>query len=124
MLLEILHRLIAAFSKFPNASAWLYSAALVVIYALISLPIGLKLGFLKIEVQTSWEIIIGVIAKCLLFPAITEEVFFRVLLLPHPTENALNSYFVVLGMYQLGSFYCLSSPECFNLLSRWTQNFF
>jgi len=89
MSLEILHRLIAAFSKFPNASAWLYSAALVVIYALISLPIGLKLGFLKIEVQTSWEIIIGVIAKCLLFPAITEEVFFRVLLLPHPTENAL-----------------------------------
>ncbi|MFE1747552.1 type II CAAX prenyl endopeptidase Rce1 family protein [Coleofasciculus sp. H7-2] len=86
--LGIVHRLITAVSTIPDAQAWLYSAALVLIYALISLPIGFKLGFLKLDVETSWQIIVGVMARCLLSPAISEELFFRILLLPHPTENA------------------------------------
>ncbi|MEW5856659.1 MAG: CPBP family glutamic-type intramembrane protease [Cyanobacteriota bacterium] len=86
--LGIIHRLITAASKIPDVHAWLYSAALVLIYALISLPIGFKLGFLKLDVETSWEIIVGVMVRCLLSPAISEELFFRILLLPHPTENA------------------------------------
>ncbi len=86
--LGIVHRLITAASTIPDTQAWVYSAVLVVIYALMSLPIGFKLGFLKLDVETSWEIIVGVMVRCLLSPAISEELFFRILLLPHPTENA------------------------------------
>lgn len=86
--LGIVSRLITAASKIPDTQAWLYSAALVAIYTLISLPIGFTFGFLKLDIETSWEIIFGVMVRCLLSPAISEELFFRILLLPHPTENA------------------------------------
>jgi predicted Abi (CAAX) family protease len=84
----------------------------------------IEAGLSKNEVQTSWEIIIGVIAKCLLFPAITEEVFFRVLLLPHPTENALTVTLWFWGGISLVAFIVYHPLNALNLLSRWTQNFF
>lgn len=72
----------------PSPQAWLYSAILVVLFAVLSLPIGLYFKFLKFELfqKSSLEaakiIIISIFA-----PAIAEELFFRVLLLPHLTEN-------------------------------------
>ncbi|MBD2741200.1 CPBP family glutamic-type intramembrane protease [Coleofasciculus sp. FACHB-1120] len=102
--LGIVHRLIASTSTLPNAQAWLYSAALVLIYALISLPIGFNLGFLKLDIETSWEIIVGVIARCFFSPAISEELFFRILLLPHPTENATPATLWLWGGISLAMF--------------------
>lgn len=102
--LGIFHRLITAASTIPDVRAWLYSAALVLIYALISLPIGFKLGFLKLDVEISWEIIVGVMVRCLLSPAISEELFFRILLLPHPTENATPATLWLWGCFSLVMF--------------------
>ncbi|MBW4680907.1 MAG: CPBP family intramembrane metalloprotease [Microcoleus vaginatus WJT46-NPBG5] len=84
----IWHRLIAAVSTIPNAEAWLWSAALLGVYTLIALPVGFRADFIKVDIQKSWVVVIGVIVGSLLRPAITEELFFRVLLLPHATENA------------------------------------
>ncbi|MEP0754232.1 CPBP family glutamic-type intramembrane protease [Trichocoleus sp. Lan] len=102
--LGIVSRLITAASTTPDAKAWLYSAALVLIYTLISLPIGFKFGFLKLDVETSWEMIIGVMARCLLSPAISEELFFRILLLPHPTEKATPTTLWLWGGISLAMF--------------------
>lgn len=78
-----------AFSTLPSFDSWLLSAALLLILALISLPIGFKFGFLQLDIlKASWIKFVYIIAVSLLFPAISEELFFRVLLLPHPTENA------------------------------------
>jgi|SRR6478672_247231 len=86
---EIVQRLIAAISIFPGAGAWLYSATLLLIFTLVALPIGFYRGFLQVEVlEVSKEKLMGIIGVCLITPAITEELFFRVLLLPHPSENA------------------------------------
>ena len=87
--LYLLHRLIAAIFTIPGTGAWLYAATLLLILTVISLPIGFQRGFLQVDVvNTSRETIIGIIAVCLLTPAISEELFFRVLLLPHPSESA------------------------------------
>lgn len=81
----IAHRLSAALSTIPDTEAWLHSAALLLVLTLVSLPIGFHLGFLQLEVlKASWGTVAGVMANCVLTPAITEELFFRVLLLPHP----------------------------------------
>ena len=85
----IAHRLSAAFSTIPDPQAWLYSAALLLVYALISLPIGFWGGFVQVEIlKDSWAMVASIIVGAFLMPGISEELFFRVLLLPHPTENA------------------------------------
>ena len=86
--MDIPQRIVSAIAAIPNLWTWLYSANLLLIFALISLPIGFYLGFLKIDLlNVSWKKAIQIGAICLLTPAITEELFFRVLLLPHPAEN-------------------------------------
>lgn len=84
----LVHRVSMAFSTIPDRTDWLMTLSLVVGYSAIGLPIGFWSRFLKIDVQTSWRTILGVTVGCLLSPGITEEIFFRVLMLPHPEENA------------------------------------
>lgn len=84
----IARRIAAAFSTIPDARSWLYSAALLGTYAAIALSVGFYRGFVSVEVQASRRIAAGVAIASLFFPGITEELFFRVLLLPHPAENA------------------------------------
>ena len=81
-------RLTQAFSTIPDFTDWLVAAMLVLVYTSIALPVGFWSGFLKVDVQTSRRTIVGVVIGCLLSPGISEEVFFRVLMLPHPSENA------------------------------------
>ena len=86
---ELLARRVThAFSTIPDFTDWLVAAMLVLVYSAIALPVGLRSEFLKIDVQTSRRIIAGVLIGCLLSPGISEELFFRVLMLPHPSENA------------------------------------
>ncbi len=77
-----------AVSTMPDRTDWLITVLVVVAYSAIALPIGFWSGFLKVDRQTSWRTIIGVIVGCLLSPGISEEIWFRVLMLPHKQENA------------------------------------
>ncbi len=89
---EIIHRLSAAISTLPTAEAWLYTATLAFIFTIIALPIGFIGRFLQIEVvKASWTVIIGIITISFLRPAVTEELFFRVLLLPPILGNEVSS---------------------------------
>ncbi|MEG3894994.1 MULTISPECIES: CPBP family glutamic-type intramembrane protease [unclassified Microcoleus] len=81
-------RLTLAFSTIPDLTDWLVAAMLVLVYTSIALPVGFWSGFLKVDVQTSGRTIVAVLMGCLLSPGITEELLFRVLMLPHPSENA------------------------------------
>ncbi len=77
-----------AFSTIPDRTDWLVAVMLVLVYTAIALKLGFRSGFLTVDVQTSKPIIAGVLVGCLLSPGLTEELFFRVLILPHPEENA------------------------------------
>lgn len=87
--LKIIHRLNKSISTIPSTRFWLTTVGiLLLIYTVISLPMGLYFGFLQFEFnKLTLEENLKILAICLLTPAITEEVFFRVLLLPHITED-------------------------------------
>jgi predicted Abi (CAAX) family protease len=54
--------------------------------AITMIPLGYRLGFLRFRLVRSPSIIWNVAAIALLTPAFSEELCFRVFLLPHPTE--------------------------------------
>ena len=84
----IAHRLQVGFSTVPSVSDWLYAAVLLSIYAAISLPFGFLSGWLQFQVIAGgWVKIVGVVIRAFFVPGISEELIFRVLLLPYPTEN-------------------------------------
>ena len=86
--MTIAHRLSVAVSTLPDAQAWLQAVGLLLLFTVIALPIGFRWGFLQFEVvRVSWLTLIGIIATSLLTPAVTEELFFRVLLFPQTTEH-------------------------------------
>jgi predicted Abi (CAAX) family protease len=92
--LRIFRRIISAFVTVPRAKDWLQAVKLILAFAVLYLPIGVTSGFLKIEVQTSWQTITSVIAGTFLMPTLLEELSFRVLLLPHPTELSTSKRWV------------------------------
>lgn len=87
MIDAIADRIIAAFSTFPDLEGWLLTAALLGFYTLIALPLGLKLKFINVEVQKSWSKVAIAMVTNFFFPGLSEEFFFRVLLLPYPNET-------------------------------------
>ncbi|MBW4685669.1 MAG: CPBP family intramembrane metalloprotease [Komarekiella atlantica HA4396-MV6] len=95
-------RLINSFSTLPGSNDWIWTAILLLIFSLIVIPLGFKLNFLKAEIpEISWKVIFRLTLITLLLPATAEEVFFRVLLLPHKTEQASLAYQWIAGSISL-----------------------
>ncbi|MDZ8030913.1 type II CAAX prenyl endopeptidase Rce1 family protein [Nostoc sp. DedSLP04] len=71
----------------PRFKDWLVIVVLLIIYSILALPYGCKFGFLQIELwSANWTNKCLLILRCLFLPAIVEELFFRVFLLPHPSK--------------------------------------
>jgi len=88
----IAHCFSAEVSTIPDADALLHFVALLRLFTIIGLPSGFQWEFLQIEVlRASWQTITGIITTSLVMPAVTEELFFGVFLLPQTTENLSTS---------------------------------
>ena len=84
----IIKRILGGFSTLPTLTDWLNAIILVLVYAVIALPLGFWLNFLKFDPQVSRRIAIKIMTTSLITPAILEELFFRVILLPQVSENS------------------------------------
>lgn len=85
---KLRYRLRVAFSTLPNIPTWLTTIVILLVFTAIALPLGFYFHFLKLEFLPNSPVkIIAIIAGCLFIPAMLEELLFRVLLLPHLTEN-------------------------------------
>ncbi len=83
----IISRLLASLVV-PTLQHWLVIVVMLVIYSIIAIPLGFKLEFLQMQIRSgNWLDKCLLICRCLFLPAIVEELFFRILLLPHPLEN-------------------------------------
>ncbi|HIK08492.1 MAG TPA: CPBP family intramembrane metalloprotease [Trichormus sp. M33_DOE_039] len=81
-----LNRLLASV-VLPRAQDWLVMGVILLIYAAIALPLGYKSGFLRWSFNSSGSRKqIAIALQAIIFPAISEELVFRVLSLPHPIE--------------------------------------
>ncbi|HAX79549.1 MAG TPA: CPBP family intramembrane metalloprotease [Cyanobacteria bacterium UBA11372] len=83
----LVYRFITAISTLPSAQAWLYTAVLLLLLTLISLPLGFYFGFLQFDILKATRRTVASVAAGSLVTALSEELFFRVLFLPHPHES-------------------------------------
>jgi predicted Abi (CAAX) family protease len=121
----IFHRFSAAISTFPNLEAWLYAAFLLLLFTIIALPIGFLWNFLQVDViKASWQIIIGTIAISFVTPAVTEELFFRALLLPQATEKLSVSQLWIWGCIGLAMFIVYHPLNALSFFPRGLETFF
>ncbi|HBB35559.1 MAG TPA: CPBP family intramembrane metalloprotease [Cyanobacteria bacterium UBA8803] len=98
---RIAHRLSAAVLSIPDAEAWLYTAILLLIFTILALPVGFQWRFIELDIlRVSRRTIISIVATAFWLPAVTEELFFRVLLLPHTSE--------LLSRFELWLWGCIS----------------
>lgn len=77
-----------AITTLPSWHDGLVTGGLCFLLALLLIPLGMAIGFLKVDVIQSPKTILTIGAIALISPGIIEELVFRVLLLPHPSEAA------------------------------------
>jgi len=98
-------RIVNSFLTLPSWNDWVWTVILLVIFSLIVIPLGFNLKFLRIEIPNiSSTVIFRLTLITLLFPATAEELFFRVLLLPHKIELASLTYQLISGSISLTLF--------------------
>lgn len=71
----------------PRPSDWGLAAALLLAFTGLIVPLGLWSHWLTPTVALPWPQGFGLAARVLVIPALTEEGFWRVLMLPHRTER-------------------------------------
>lgn len=75
-----------ALRTLPKRRDWITIAQLLFLYSIIYLPIGFGSGFLKLAFRP--EALLPVMIGAFFSPALSEELVFRVLLLPHQQEQS------------------------------------
>lgn len=99
------HRLAEAALTRPTWQDWLLALQLLVIFGLIVVPVGLASGLITFTpTGLVWQAKLFIILRALLFPAILEEGFWRVLLLPHRSERMSDRKRWLLGLPMLAMF--------------------
>lgn len=83
----LIQRVVKAVSTVPSWESWGFAIALLFFYTVIALPLGFKFQFISFCPITSRKLVLGILMTCILTPAITEELFFRALLIPHSSET-------------------------------------
>ena len=81
-------RLARAWQTPLTARHWRMTGGLLMSYGLLAVPLGRRTGFLQptlIAVPRTQYLVLP--ASLFVLPALSEEVLFRVLLVPHPTER-------------------------------------
>lgn len=106
-------RLIQSFTTLPDLTAWEVCLALFVGYGAIALPVGRWSGLLTLEWVTSWTTVLTTAVVTLVFPSLVEEILFRVLLLPHPAEQASLG---AIALWSLGSLVIFVAAHPLNAL--------
>ncbi|MEB3288679.1 MAG: CPBP family glutamic-type intramembrane protease [Leptolyngbya sp.] len=82
-----LHRLKMAGKTCPRWSDWGLAVGLLAGFSALIIPLGLWQHWLTLGVALPWPQAMGLALRVLVIPALTEESFWRVLMLPHKTER-------------------------------------
>jgi predicted Abi (CAAX) family protease len=114
------HRIWMAVKTRPRWSDWGLAALLLLAFSLIVLPLGLESHWLTPGIALPWPQGLRLAARVLVLPALTEEVFWRVLMLPHKTEILTPKKRWLVGLPMLGLFVLM---HVFSSLTIYPQGF-
>lgn len=99
------YRLVQAATTRPTRQDWLLAVQLLLGYAAIVLPLGLSTGLVQFGTTDLTAIAsFRLAARVLLFPALLEEGFWRVILLPHKNERVRDRKRWLIGLLVLWGF--------------------
>ncbi|MFH7242724.1 MAG: type II CAAX prenyl endopeptidase Rce1 family protein [Spirulina sp.] len=115
-----LHRLGMAVKTRPRWSDWGQAAILLGAFSLVVLPLGLGSHWLTPGVALPWPQGLRLAARVLVVPALMEEGFWRVLMLPHKTEILTPKKRWLVGLPMLGLFVLM---HVFSSLTLYPQGF-
>jgi predicted Abi (CAAX) family protease len=79
--------LVKLFLRFQHGKIGFFCGSILGVYTLISLLMGWGFGFLNFSGKKSLRVVLAVLFGSLLHPAFFEELFFRVLFIPHRSET-------------------------------------
>ncbi len=103
----IVHRITRSSSILPPVKTWIFSLWLLACFAILILSVGFSSNFLTFQpVHLSWLIVIRFMGITLIAPATVEEVFYRVILLPHKSERATFRTKCIWGSISLTAYIC------------------
>ena len=83
----ILQRLGFAWTTIPTFQDWAIAALLLGLYAAVVLPLGFRRQFLRVHTPMPWPQMTVVMGASVVSPGLSEELLYRVVLLPHPLEQ-------------------------------------
>jgi predicted Abi (CAAX) family protease len=99
------HRLVNAATTRPRRQDWLWAAGLLGAYILLVMPLGATSElFLPDLSGLTWADNLRIAGRAMIFPAILEEGFWRVLLLPHKSEQMSHQQRWLIGIPILAMF--------------------
>jgi len=94
-----------AVSTRPTAGDWWFTAQLLLLFGIVVTPLGFFSGLTTLTPSDlPWQTNALIVARALVFPAMVEESFWRVLLLPHKTERMSDRKRWLLGLPILALF--------------------
>ena len=123
ILLEISERLSRAIATFPDLGNPNLVAAIGV-YALFMLVLGLTTGFLHWDLCRSKKTIVRVMATSFITPAILEELFFRVILLPYPSSKIAPKLYFIESVFSLCLFVIYHPLNAITFFPQGRKTFF
>lgn len=83
---RILYRLRAATRSMPSRTSWVWTIVALGVYGVMYVPFGVSVGFLKFQPELHAGQWLNVAFGSFLMPGLSEELMFRTILIPHPTE--------------------------------------
>lgn len=83
----VMQRLVSAWTTLPTFQDWAIAALLLGMYAAVVLPLGFRQRFLQVHDFLPWPQMVVVLGASVLSPGLSEELLYRVVLLPHPAEQ-------------------------------------
>lgn len=98
------HRLVTALCTRPRWQDWQLALGLLAGFSLLVLPLGFWHHWLVPTVALPWPQSIWLAGRVLVIPALVEESFWRVLMLPHKTEILTPQQRWLLGIPMLALF--------------------
>jgi len=120
-----LTRLILAFKTPTTASTWWITVQFALIYALFALPIGLSSGFLRWSPSRQRPMAqIWAIFSAFFFPGLSEEICFRVLLIPHRLERVTEINWLFWAIFSLILFVLYHPANAVTFFSQGKATFF